>query len=166
ALLGVAACGEAELSPGGLPLPDSLGTRPALPFPSDDALRADPSQPTGLKMAIGPQGENLGDLDESIFLLGQDFVDTLNTLDGWSTLGPAFVSTGVPASAEDLPTYVKLVDLTEPKVVPTTLGQIQGETDYGKPQAWIEARPLRPLQPKHRHALVVLRGLETVDGEP
>lgn len=166
ALLCVAACGEADLSPEGLALPYSLGARPALPFPSDDALRADPSQPTGLKMAIGAQGENLGDLDESIFLLGQDFVDTLNTLDGWSTLGPAFISTGVPASATDLQSYVKLVDLTEPKVVPTLLSQIEGETDYGKPQAWIEARPIRPLEPKHRHALIALRGLRTVGDEP
>lgn len=159
-------CGESTPTAQGPLLPYGLGARPALPFPSDDVLRPDASQPTGLRLNIGPQGDNLGDLDESLFLLGPDFIDLLNTLDGWSTLGPAFVSTGVPARADRLQEYVHLVDLSAGATVECSLQLIEGETDYGRPQAWIEARSLRPLAPAHRHALVVLEGLLAADGQP
>jgi dienelactone hydrolase len=161
----LAACGGEASGPRGPALPYGLGPRPVLPFPSDDVTRPDPT-PTGHHLAVGPQGTNLGDVDEALYLLGDDFVGSLAPLDGWSTIGPAFVPTGVAVAPESLEGRVVLVDLDARAPVPATVAAIGGETEYGRPVHWIEARSLRPLAPAHRHALVLLEGLTDEAGAP
>lgn len=164
-LLLCGACG-ADLLPEGTPVPYSLGRRPLLPFPSDEVLRPDPSTPTGLRMALRPQGENLGDVDEALFLLGDAFVDGLARLDGWSTLGPAFAPIPGPVDEATVAGHFVLIDLEAGRVVPTFARVIEGTTSYAKPVHWLMARPRGPLAPKTRHAIVLLSGLVGVDGVP
>ncbi|MBK6684890.1 MAG: prolyl oligopeptidase family serine peptidase [Deltaproteobacteria bacterium] len=158
-------CG-ASPSPEGTPVPYSLGRRPLLPFPSDEVLRPDPTTPTGLRMALRPQGENLGDVDEALFLLGDAFVDGLGRLDGWSTLGPAFAPIPGPVDEATVPGHFLLVDLEAARIVPTFNRVIEGTTSYAKPVHWLMARPRGPLSPKTRHAIVLLSGLVGADGVP
>jgi cephalosporin-C deacetylase-like acetyl esterase len=149
--------------PSGPSMPYST-SRPILPLPTD-AITVTADTPTGLRLQVGPKGTNLGDVDEAIFLLGEDFIASLNDLDGWSTLGPVFVPLPEPADPETKH-HLAVVDLDRGVVVPTDNAVIDGETDYGKKVDWITARPTVPLEPKTRHAIVVTRGLASAAGVP
>ncbi len=149
----------------GVPLPYGLASRPVLPFPSDEpTIAADTA--TGLALDVRPRGETLGDVDEAIYLFGDNFTDELEHLDGWSTLGPAFVSFGVPPDPDTLEDHLFLVDLDRGAPVPLRIRAITGETDYGRVVHWAQLRPLVPLAEATRHAIVATRGLATEDGAP
>lgn len=159
-------CSSSTSEDGGHPVPYFLGRRPILPFPSDEALRPDPSTPTGLRIQVRPKGENLGDVDEALYLLGEAFVEGLSALDGWSTLGPAFAPIPGPVDPNTVPGHFLLIDLAAQQVVPTFVRAIDGATEYDKPVNWLMARPRAPLAPKTRHAIVLLEGLIGADGVP
>jgi len=163
AALGAACGGGTAGVPEVVPLPYDLGPRPVLPFPSDEVL-APADTPTGRQLHLGPRGTNLGDTDEALYLLGDDFVGALGALDGWSTIGPAFVELGAAPLASSLEGRVLLLDVSAGRVVPATVQVLGGETDYGRAVHWLEARSLRPLAPKHQHALVLLAGIKDEDG--
>ncbi|MEQ9500250.1 MAG: hypothetical protein RIT81_25475 [Deltaproteobacteria bacterium] len=162
--LALVAC-SGDDAPDGQPLPYQLSSRPVLPFPSDDAtLSADTA--TGLHLNIRARGETLGDVDEAIYLFGDNFTDELSALDGWSTLGPSFVSLGVPPDPATLDDHLFLVDLERRQKIPLRIRAITGETDYGRVVHWAQLRPLVPLAEATPHAIVATRGLTTEDGTP
>src|SRR5688572_9664942 len=160
--LALFSCSSEEIE--GPPLPFSDTGRRILPLPTDAILMPGDTPTSGL-LAIGPKGSNLGDVDEALYLLGPDFISTVNEKDGWSTLAPTFVPLSEPASP-DTADHLLLVDLDAKQIVPTTNAAIDGATDYGKHVDWLTARPLMPLAPKTRHAIVVTKGLETAAGVP
>lgn len=161
ALLNLGGCsGEEDLGP---PLPYARTGRPILPFPTD-AVTVAADTPTGRRIDLGPKGMNLGDVDEAIYLLGEDFISTINEVDGWSTLAPVFAPLSEPAD-EGTVGHMILLDLDRKTVVPTEVSPIEGETEYGKHVNWLMARSPTPLEPATRHAITLMRGLETVDGE-
>lgn len=161
----LAACsGEAEVD--GVALPYGVGSRPVLPFPTDEVAYTDDGTETKLRLRIDERGKNLGDVDESIFLFGDNFTDQLSNLDGWSTLGPAFLPLGEPPDEATLATNLHLVDLDAQTIVDTRNSAIDGETDYGRAVNWGQMRPRLPLAPATRHAIVATKGLKTAAGRP
>lgn len=165
ALLALIGCGSSDLAPEGPAVPYELTTRLRLPFPTDAVTEPAPERPTGLRIALGPKGSNLGDVDEALFLLGEAFIETLGRADGWSTLGPAFIELPEPVTSESV-AFAKLIDLASKKEVATHNTLIGGQTEYGKEVHWIALRPLRPLAPKTRHALILTKNAMTPDGRP
>lgn len=160
-LLFLAGCsGEEESGPA---LSYSSTGRPILPFPTD-AVTVPADTPTGRRIALGPKGENLGDVDEALYLLGEDFIASINEVDGWSTLAPVFAPLPEPADPETLD-HMILVDLDRREIVPAEVTAIDGETDYGKHVDWLTARAFVPLQPSTRYAITLTRGLKTLDGQ-
>ncbi|MCK6552596.1 alpha/beta hydrolase [Myxococcota bacterium] len=161
----VAACGAEETATGPV-VPYELDARPTLPFPTDALLVPDPATATGLRIALGPNGTNLGDLDEALFLFGEDFASALTRQDGWSTLAPVFAELSEAPDPATIEGHVLLVDLAAKRVVDTDERTFGGETSYRRPMHFVAARPPMPLAPKTRHAIVLTRGLTTAAGVP
>ena len=73
--LALFACSSEEVT--GPPLPFSDSGRRILPLPTD-AILVPGDTPTSGLLTIGPRGTNLGDVDEALYLLGPDFISTVN----------------------------------------------------------------------------------------
>lgn len=164
-LLIAASCSCSSSSePDGPPVAFSLTSRPILPFPTDAIMAADPSRPTGLRINLVEAGKNLGDVDEALFLFGDDFAHALDEIDGWSTLGPVFsplTEDADPASLED---HVLLIDVPNAEIIPTGKRAFGGITQFKQETHWVSARPPFPLRAGTRHAIVLLRGLRSKSG--
>lgn len=156
------ACGSTEEGP---PAAYLLSSRPLLPFPTDAMMVPDASQPNGVRIQLEPMGKNLGDVDEAIYLFGEDFAHALDTIDGWSTLGPVFAPTTEDVDPASLEGHVLLIDLATRKVVETEERAFGGKTMFSQQMHWVSARPPAPLAPKTKHAIVLLRGLKSTSGE-
>jgi hypothetical protein len=143
-----------------------LSQRPLLPFPTDSMLVPDATRPTGLRIELNETiGKNLGDVDEALFLFGPDFAHALDPLDGWSTLGPVFSPVGEEADENSLEEHLLLVDLSSRTVIPTNKRAFGGKTMYHEDMYWVSARAPLPLEPKTRHAIVLLDGLLATSGK-
>jgi pimeloyl-ACP methyl ester carboxylesterase len=151
-------------SESGTPLPYALSARPILPFPNDEMLKPDAATPTGLRLVLGEEGTNLGDVDEALFLFGPDFAEALERSDGWSTLGPVFIPLPEDADLASADAHVLLVDLDGEQIVPTAKKTFGGMTNYGRATHWIAARSPLPLKPKTRYAIIATRGLRGGSG--
>jgi dienelactone hydrolase len=149
-----AACRPAS----GTPVPYALTQRPVLPFPTDALTVPDPSAPSGLRIHLDANGRNLGDVDEALFLFGDDFAQAFAVMDGFSVLGPAFIQVPEPPDMATIDQRLVLVDLTAKTVVKTTKDTIDGATKDGRQLHFGSARPILPLAQKTAHAIVLLAG--------
>jgi cephalosporin-C deacetylase-like acetyl esterase len=153
---------EATIEGPSLPFADT--GRRILPLPTD-AIMIPADTPTHSALNIGPKGTNLGDVDEALYLLGPDFISTVNEKDGWSTLAPVFIPLSEPADPATID-HLVVVDLAAGRIVPTLNTAIDGATDYGKMVDWLTARSYVPLAPETQHAIVVTKGLLDAEGRP
>jgi alpha-beta hydrolase superfamily lysophospholipase len=161
-IIAASGCGHES----GTPLPYGLTQRPVLPFPTDAILQPDPTTPTGFRMHLDDQGKNLGDVDESLFLFGDDFAAAFANVDGWSVLGPAFVQVPEDADMTTIEDHLVLIDLEANAIVRTVKDSFGGKTEDGRPLHFISAQPRTPLQPKTKHAIVLLAGARGVSKKP
>lgn len=157
--------GGCSQAPSGPAVPYALGVRPLLPVPTDALTEMAPT-PTGLQLKLGPQGTNLGDADEALYLLGPEYVEQMNQLDGWSTISPVFMPINADLELDEASfEHLLLIDLERGKLIQGDRRLVGGQTDYGKPVRYLSIQPRAPLLQKSRHALVLYEGVQTTAGE-
>lgn len=154
-MLALAACERAPTEPVGAcdPLVPEVC---ALPFPSDHFLRADPTTPSGVRLALAPDALPV-DLDGA-----QVPPDRFNVLDGFSTLAgaiawlPGATDTGLPGPFDpglglDLSAPTALVDLETGARVPHWV-DLDRWPDNPDERVLI-VQPATPLRPGARYAV-------------
>ncbi|MGH7298294.1 MAG: hypothetical protein ACRELB_25365, partial [Polyangiaceae bacterium] len=148
------------------------------PYPSNRYAVADPTTPTGLRLAIGPS-TTADPLLSSI----ASTVTTLDELDGFSTLGGVAVSFSDdldPASftrdtnayaADGTPMALVDVDPSSPEqgravgLVPRYVSSNDDPNATG-PEYTLIAEPATPLRPKTTYAFVLTDAITTTAGVP
>ncbi len=138
-------------------------TRCLLPFPSSTFMQVDPKTQTGLRVKIAADSLPVGD-DPA----------PLNRADGFSRVTPlvtAFVGSisDLPLSRDGLGSLrllsaqVGSADYGKPVPLRFVVEKAQGEG--GRPESFVFAYPLRPLQPASDYVAVVLDDLKTESGQ-
>lgn len=150
-----------------------------VPFPFDLFTVEDETTLTGLRVVLSERNTPLIDVG-----LDPGFVESavlrsmLNDLDGFSTFAPVVLGLSGevdPATLPSSPTAavepgsaVFLVDLQEGtesygERVPVEV-RYEAFSYQGEPLRTLVVTPVVPLQPAHRHGLVVTRGVESTEG--
>jgi hypothetical protein len=147
-----------------------------LPVPFDFMTVADPATPTGLRVSLGERCN-------TPFEIGVDFMsvryrETIETNDGWSTMAPFLVSVSRGYSEESLARTDAYAGADSPIwlfEIPRTgqeikrLGVTVTFTDVDSSQSvrmrYLAIRPLMPLLPKTRHALLIRHSLTGTGGK-
>jgi hypothetical protein len=148
-----------------------------LPVPFDFLTRDDPTAPTGLRVSLGARCSKPFDL--GIDFMSEKYRETIETDDGWSSIAPLLVQVGRRYD----PSTLKRADDFTGADSPIWLFEIPAKDEAVKPikvsvdfvdtlatdqskLRYLSIRPLFPLVPSTRHALLVRRSLTAIPDLP